>query len=110
MREMKQYLFALMLMGLCSFSQAQTKTGHVSGSVIDGSRKTIESATIALVRSKDSSVVKFSVADKDGKFAFDNISDGQYLVSVSAVGHQKGFSETFKISDANANVQLKTIE
>ena len=97
-------------MGLCSFSQAQTQTGHVSGSVIDGSRKTIESATIALCHSKDSSVVKYSVADKDGKFAFDNISDGEYIVSITAVGHQKGFSDKIKISDANNSVQLKTIE
>ena len=31
---------------------------------------------------------------------------GQYLVSVTAVGHQKSFSEPFELIDANQSVQL----
>ncbi|HVG42336.1 MAG TPA: TonB-dependent receptor, partial [Chitinophagaceae bacterium] len=91
-------------------SLAQTKTGKVSGTVQDGSQKVIESATITLLKAKDSSVAKLSVADKGGKFGFENIKDGKYLVAVTAVGHQKGFSETFEINDANSTVTLKPIE
>ena len=79
-------------------SQAQTKNGRVLGTVIDGSTKTIESATITLLRAKDSSVFKMGVADKTGKFSFEGLEEGRYLVSVSAVGHQKGYSETFTIA------------
>ena len=89
---------------------AQTKTGKISGHVIDGNVKTIESATITLLRSKDSSVIKLSVANKEGNFVFENVGDGKYLVSVTAVGHTKGFSEIFEINDANNSVKLKTIE
>lgn len=89
---------------------AQTKTGKISGHVIDGNVKTIESATITLLRSKDSSVIKLSVANKEGNFVFENVGDGKYLVSVTAVGHTKGFSEIFEINDANLSVKLKTIE
>jgi iron complex outermembrane receptor protein len=91
-------------------SFAQQKTGKISGTVIDGNTKTIESATITLLRAKDSSVAKMSVADKTGKFVFEAIAEGKYLVSISAVGHQKGFSETFEISSTNSSVVLKTIE
>lgn len=91
-------------------SNAQLNNGRISGTVIDGSTKTIESATITLLRAKDSSVVKMSVADKTGKYQFDAVPEGQYMVSISAVGHNKGFSETFSISSANAVVTLKTIE
>lgn len=91
-------------------SNAQLNNGRISGTVIDGSTKTIESATITLLRAKDSSVVKMSVADKTGKYQFDAVPEGQYMVSISAVGHNKGFSETFNISSANAVVTLKTIE
>jgi hypothetical protein len=91
-------------------SNAQVNNGRISGTVIDGSTKTIESATITLLRAKDSSVVKMSVADKTGKYQFDAVPEGQYMVSISAVGHNKGFSETFSISSANAVVTLKTIE
>lgn len=91
-------------------SNAQLNNGRISGTVIDGSTKTIESATITLLRAKDSSVVKMSAADKTGKYQFDAVPEGQYMVSISAVGHNKGFSETFSISSANAVVTLKTIE
>ena len=69
--------------------------GTITGTVVDGNTRTIESATIALQRSKDSTVTKMSVADKTGKFEFDNIPAGGYFVTISAVGHDKGFSEVF---------------
>ena len=84
--------------------------GKISGTVIDGNTKTIESATISLLRVKDSSVAKMSVADKTGKFEFDNIAEGKYFVSISAVGHEKGFSEIIDITASNMVVKLKTIE
>jgi iron complex outermembrane receptor protein len=106
---MKKFLTLLILLG--SFAaQAQTKNGKISGSVIDGSQKTIESATIALLKAKDSSTVKFSVADRRGKFSFEDIPAGNYLVSVTAVGHQKGYSEVFEVSGLQTDIQLKTIE
>jgi outer membrane receptor protein involved in Fe transport len=91
-------------------TRAQVRDSKVTGSVIDGSQKTIESSTITLLRVKDSSVVKMSVADKNGKFVFENIPVGKYLVSVTAVGHQKGYSELFEISAEKNSVSLKAIE
>src|SRR5947209_7996835 len=107
---MKKYVLAILMISSISSLFAQNKSGSISGSVIDGSRKTIESATIALCKVKDSAVVKYSVADKDGKFLFENIKEGEYFVSVTAVGHQKGFSEKISLSSSSAPVQLKTIE
>ena len=103
-------ILTVALTALSSVSYAQTKTGKVTGTVIDGNTKTIESATITLLKAKDSSVAKMSVADKTGKYAFETVAEGKYLVSVSAVGHMKGFSEIFEISSANLAVELKTIE
>ena len=106
---MKQFfslLFLLTLFGAVSKAQ----TGRVSGTVVDGSAKVVESATISLQKAADSSTVKFSVAGKDGAYSFDGIAYGKYLVSVSAVGHQRGFSPVFEITSANETVQLKTIE
>jgi hypothetical protein len=91
-------------------SQAQKGSGKITGQVIDGNTKTIESATISLLRAKDSSVAKISVANKEGKYQFEDVVEGKYLVSISAVGHSKGFSETFEVTAAKANVILKTIE
>lgn len=107
---MKHVLILMILTTMIFFGFAQIKNSRVSGSVIDGNQKTIESATIALLRAKDSSTVKFAVAGKTGNFVFENIPEGKYIVVITAVGHQKGFSESFEVSDNNPAVQLKTIE
>jgi len=98
------------LTALSFVSQAQLKNGKISGTVIDGNTKTIESATITLQRAKDSSVVKMSAADKTGHFEFTGVGEGTYFVSISAVGHQKGFSPTIDINSASQVITLKTIE
>jgi iron complex outermembrane receptor protein len=109
---MRKILTALVILltAFSSASLAQGKTGKIAGTVIDGNTKTIESASIHLLRAKDSAVVKMSVADKTGKYEFDGIAEGSYLVSITAVGHSKGYSETFEITGSNQLVTLKTIE
>lgn len=108
---MRKFLTLLISILTLSFSsQAQKSMGKVSGQVIDGNTKTIESATISLLRAKDSTVAKISVANKEGKYQFDDVVEGKYLVSISAVGHTKGFSETFEITSSKSNVVLTTIE
>jgi outer membrane receptor protein involved in Fe transport len=106
----KLLLLSLASLGLSLLTYAQNKTGKISGAVIDGSQKIIESSTITLLRAKDSSVAKISAADKNGKFEFDKIADGKYFVSISAVGHQKGYSEVFEITPEKNSITLKTIE
>jgi iron complex outermembrane recepter protein len=107
---MRKLMSLLLLITLSTLSQGQTNTGKIAGHVIDGNQKVIESATITLLKAKDSTVAKMGAAGKDGNFAFDDIADGKYLVSVSAVGHKKAYSETFEINAANISVSLKTIE
>lgn len=105
-------ILTMLTVALTAFSfvsQAQ-ESGKISGTVIDGSTKTIESATITLLRAKDSSVVKMSVANKTGKYEFDAVGEGKYLVSISAVGHTKGYSEIFDITATSSLITLKTIE
>ncbi len=107
---MRKLLTIITLITLSFSSKAQITNGKVNGTVIDGSAKIIESATISLLRVKDSSVAKIAVANRNGQFSFENVAEGSYVVSISAVGHSKGFSENFNISPSNLNVTLKTIE
>jgi len=107
---MKHILTLLTLLIGTLITNAQTKAGKITGTVVDGNQKTLESSTIALLRAKDSFTVKFAAADKNGKFSFENIANGKYLVSISAVGHQKGYSESFEISEGRSVIELKTIE
>jgi iron complex outermembrane receptor protein len=111
MNKMKKILSLLALSVLIKVSAfGQANTGKVTGTVIDGNTRTIESATITLLRIKDSSVAKMAVAGKTGSFSFEAVPAGQYVVSVTAVGHTKAFSEAFTITADKQNITLKTIE
>src|ERR1700733_12643799 len=107
---MKKFL-TLLTAAILAFTFAgytQVRTGRVSGKVVDGDAKIVESATITLLRLKDSSVAKISVADKTGNFVFELVPEGGYVVSISAIGHVKGYSENFDIKERNDSVVLKT--
>ncbi len=108
MKKILALLGVLMVITLCT--QAQTPNGKITGSIVDGGVKTIESATISLHRTLDSSIVKMGIAGKTGKYEFENIPAGKYFVSVTAVGHAKGFSESFEVSNTNSVILLKTID
>ncbi len=76
----------------------------IVGSIKDNQGKFIQSATVALLNGKDSSLVKLSVSDKNGLFEFINIKNGNYLLSVSSVGFNKKYSAVFGNTSAITNV------
>lgn len=78
--------------------------------VADSRQGSLAAATVLLLKAKDSSVAKVSTTDKDGRFFFEGITWGRYLVSVSATEHTKGFSAPFEISETNPAISLPTIE
>ena len=108
MRRIQIILFIIFsISSLSAFSQSNE--GKIIGNVITGNQKSLESATITLLEAKDSSVIKTSVSDQTGKFEFENIPEGKYLVMVSAIGYQPYWSAA-EISPGTSNISLKTIE
>ena len=79
--------------------------GKISGSVLKA-EKPAEGATVSLLRAKDSATVKLSVANKEGVFSFEKIGNGKYLVSITAVGHQKKFSDPVEVTPQQQTVEL----
>jgi iron complex outermembrane receptor protein len=87
---MKKILTISTICGLSLAANAQSGA-TVQGAVVDGSTKIVESATISLLRAQDSSVVKYAVADRNGRYSFDQVAPGRYLVSVTASRSCQGF-------------------
>ena len=108
---MKVYLLTLSFLLLVSSSFAQG-VGKVSGSIKVKNEATAipVSATVALLRAKDSATVKFTVLQKDGSYSFEQLSNGTYLVAVTSAGYQKSFSPGFEISNEKQAVQVAVIE
>jgi len=101
---MRIYILAASLFVFLSSAVAQN-AGKISGSVLQNA-KPAEGATVSLLRAKDSAVVKLSVASKDGLYVFDNIADGKYLLTATAVGHRKTYSKQIEVSPQQRIVQL----
>ena len=96
------------LVALSFYMQAQT--GKISGMIKSGSEKALPAATISLLKAKDSSMAKVSVAGKDGKYEFENIPYGRYLISATATEHGRRLSPIFELSESSPLVSLQTIE
>lgn len=104
---MKKVAAIFSVLGLFSFA-AQAQTGKVNGTVT-ASQKAVESASVGVLRAKDSSVVKLGVSDKTGHFEIEKLADGKYVVLIQNVGFAKYYSEPFTISAAQPVYTLKEI-
>lgn len=105
-----KHLFSLLTaMSLALASQAQT--GKISGSIKDGgNQKIIDAATVSLLKSKDSSLVKAAVADANGNFSFENLKDGSYLILATSVGHVKTYSNVVSINSTSHTAEVGTLQ
>jgi hypothetical protein len=99
----------LLVLSACIAGNFYANAQKISGSVKETDGKAVANATISLLKSKDSSVVKLGVSDKEGIYNFNGIKNGTYLVNVSYVGYAKGYSQPFEITDANKNVTVPAI-
>ena len=100
-------LLTLTLSSLSLFSQSQTST--LSGKVTDGAKKPAEAATVSLLHAKDSSVARVLTTDISGKYSFNAIAAGKYLVMVTAVGHEKTYSAPVSLEGENVAVEIPGI-
>ena len=85
----KSILGLLIACGLLISFQVQAQSVTIDGTIVDSiAKKTLTSATVALARAKDSSLISFTRANEDGFFQIKNVEAGKYLLSVSYVGYQ----------------------
>jgi hypothetical protein len=95
--------YTLVLIAFASFAHAQS-AARIFGTVKDGDGKAINSVTVSLLRSKDSSLVKLAVSDKAGTYEFANIKPGKYFISATSVGYAKSFSSFFDVNEIAVEV------
>jgi outer membrane receptor protein involved in Fe transport len=80
--------------------------GTVKGN-LQASQKSVEAASVGLLRAKDSAVVKRAVTDRNGDFTMEKLGSGKYLVVVQAAGFAKYYSGAFELNSANKTQHLK---
>ncbi|HEX2630312.1 MAG TPA: outer membrane beta-barrel protein [Chitinophagaceae bacterium] len=96
-------LFTLLLCCCATFAQ---NSGKIKGTVRDNSGKPLQSASVSLLRSTDSALVKAVATSKDGLYEFDNIRAGEYVVAVTSVGFDKKLSAAFTVGANDVTVPV----
>ncbi len=98
-------------MAICTsvYSQSIKSKGIISGSLVNEDQEPIVYATIGLLSSKDSLLVKGSITDEEGNFVFENVAFGSYLLEISHVGYKKFRSRVFTLNEAGNTINEKKI-
>ena len=99
-------LFILAFM-LAASDNAQTKS-TVSGNVVDEKQKAIDFATVSILSSKDSAVVKTTSTDSAGTYRFEKVASGDYLIAIHFFGYKKWVSKVMPIT-ADQTVIIPTV-
>ena len=73
---------------LLSLQTTLAQNSGVSGILTDEKSSPLPRATVMLINAGDSTMEKFTISDNNGKFAFDKLKEGDYLLQVSYVGYQ----------------------
>ncbi|MEO6001157.1 MAG: TonB-dependent receptor [Chitinophagaceae bacterium] len=86
---------------------AQSK---IHGSVTDKKGSPFANANILLLSPIDSSLVKGVTTTKDGKYTFDKVIPGNYLIASSFVGYKQTYTAVFNhTSKADINIEDLTL-
>ena len=94
-------LLSLIFIVTCTTTHAQSirNDGKVSGKVSNQDLEPAIYATIGLLNSKDSLLVKGSLTDESGGFKLENIPNGNYLLEIQYFGYKKLYTDSFAISE-----------
>ena len=101
----KTLISAAALFCCAIISNAQT----IKGRVTDSSSQPLESATVVLLRSVDSTLVQRTLSGPAGEFKFENIKAGNYNLNISMVGYSPFKSANITVKDATAELELPAI-
>ncbi len=94
----------LLMATLSALSLSAIAQSQVSGMVGDSEVKFLSFANVLLLHAPDSSFVKGTITGDDGKYIFENIENGHYLIKALMIGYHPGFSSSFHVVDAKFEV------
>jgi len=93
----------MVMASMAAMAQSATR---IAGVVKDEQGNPVQSATVSLLRARDSGLVKTAVTSADGLYEFVNIKPGKYFASVSLVGFAKAGSAAFDAAGSDINLPV----
>lgn len=89
---LKLSLFCLTLGFLCSGNLLAQNIGKLTGVVSDSTGGVLSSATVMLLKKTDSTLVEFALSENDGRFKFEKISLGDFLLNITYLGYSSYYT------------------
>lgn len=105
MNYLKKYLLATLLSLL---SVTTIKAADISGRILDGTGEPLIEATVKLLNSRDSSYVKGTTSDVDGRYLLKNVSNGKYIIQYTYIGYNTAYTDIF-VNDKDRRLKPVTM-
>jgi iron complex outermembrane recepter protein len=106
---MRKVYFLLSCVLVSMVTSAQISKGKIGLTILSEHNTPVENATVELLRSKDSVLVKTALPDKAGLVEFDNIVFNNYIIRASAVGFATVYTQPFELSETRSSVTLSSL-
>ncbi|HVW97936.1 MAG TPA: TonB-dependent receptor [Mucilaginibacter sp.] len=99
MKVLFRCLLSALLTVLFTKVSAQINFSSIQGRVLTETHASAESATILLLRARDSSIVSSTVIGKNGKYRFVEVPPDTYLLLATSIGYYKGYAGPYKLEE-----------
>ncbi len=101
----------VLLIFISNVTFSQTTSATIKGKVVDkSSGKPMESASVQVFNSLDSTLVTGMLSDANGLFSIENISDGIYTVKISYIGYGTAIAKNVHANKDNRSINFGTVK
>ncbi|HEY6955077.1 MAG TPA: TonB-dependent receptor [Flavisolibacter sp.] len=106
---MKNFTLILLCVLSTAFTYAQQQ-GKILVNIVNDHDSPVENATVELLKTKDSSLLKTSLSDNRGMAVFQDVTFNSYLIRVTSIGFITTYTEPFDLDASNSSVLLPSIK
>ena len=92
-----QLLLPIIFLANVAIAQHVTPSAKVSGLITDKKNKRMDYTTVSLLKANDTSVVKSTLTNDTGYYAFEHIAPGSYVIRATEVGYKKTTGTPFTV-------------
>lgn len=91
-------------------ASSQAQNLKIEGIFTEANKEPVPFTPVALMRNADASLVKALPTDENGKFAFTNLTAGEYYITTSYVGFKNFKSQVINLSTQNIALEAFVLE
>jgi len=102
MRKSLPFFLACFILNLTVIQSLHAQV-KIKGSIVTIGDKPVEGTNVLLLNSKDSLLIKGTIASSSGAFNFENIKPGNYIINASFTGYKPYFSKAIPVDKDEVN-------